>query len=53
VEGGAVGTDDYGARDNAFTGDVLWGQIDVAAAAADEDHRIMPEELLRVAMARQ
>jgi hypothetical protein len=53
VEGGAVVTDDYGTHGNAFTGEVNWVQIDVAGAAADEDHLITPEELLRVAMARQ
>jgi hypothetical protein len=28
-------------------------QLDVAEAAEDEDHRISPDERLRVAMARQ
>jgi arylsulfatase len=46
-------SDDYGARDSEFTGDVRWVQIDVDAAAADADHLIGPDELLRVAMARQ
>jgi hypothetical protein len=32
---------------------VNWVEIDVGMAAADSDHRIDPEELLRVAMARQ
>ena len=40
-------------RDSEFTGNVRWVQIDVDAAAEDEDHLIGPEELLRVAMARQ
>jgi arylsulfatase len=53
AEGGAVVTDDYGARGNAFTGEVTWVQLDVAAAAADADHLLTPEERLRVAMARQ
>jgi len=53
VEGGAVVTDDYGAHGNAFSGEVNWVQIDLAAAAADADHLITPEERLRVAMARQ
>ena len=30
-----------------------WVQIDIDAAAEDTDHLIGPEELLRVAMARQ
>ena len=46
-------SDDYGPTDNEFTGDVRWVQIDVDAAAEDTDHLIGPEELLRVAMARQ
>jgi arylsulfatase A-like enzyme len=46
-------SDDYGPRDSEFTGDVRWVQIDVDAAAEDADHLIGPEELLRVAMARQ
>ena len=38
---------------NAFTGEVNWVEIDVGDAAADADHRLDPNELLRVAMARQ
>ena len=38
---------------NAFTGEVNWVEIDVGTAAEDADHRIDPDELLRVAMARQ
>ncbi|HEX2513600.1 MAG TPA: arylsulfatase, partial [Chloroflexota bacterium] len=53
VEGGAVVTDDYGTHGNAFSGEVNWVQIDLAAAAEDADHLITPEERLRVAMARQ
>jgi arylsulfatase A-like enzyme len=45
-------SDDHG-YDNAFTGRVRWVQIDVDEAAEDVDHLISPEELLRVAMARQ
>jgi hypothetical protein len=45
-------SDDHG-YDNAFTGRVRWVQIDVDAAAEDLDHMVSPEELLRVAMARQ
>ena len=37
----------------AFTGEVNWVQIDVDQAAEDADHRIDPDELFRVAMARQ
>jgi arylsulfatase A-like enzyme len=45
-------SDDHG-PDNAFTGRVRWVQIDIDEAAEDVDHLISPEELLRVAMARQ
>ena len=46
-------SDDYGPSDNAFTGRVLWVQIDLGEDAEDADHLISPEERLRVAMARQ
>ena len=46
-------SDDYGPTDSEFTGNVRWVQLDVDAAAEDADHLIGPEELLRVAMARQ
>jgi arylsulfatase len=46
-------SDDYGPTDSEFTGTVQWVQLDVDAAAEDADHLIGPEELLRVAMARQ
>ena len=45
-------SDDHGYQ-NAFTGRIQWVQIDVDEAAEDLDHMISPEELLRVAMARQ
>jgi len=45
-------SDDHGS-DNAFTGRVRWVQIDIDDAAEDVDHLISPDELLRVAMARQ
>ena len=51
-EGGALVADDY-PTPNAFTGEVNWVEIDVADDAADADHRLDPDELLRVAMARQ
>jgi hypothetical protein len=46
-------SDDYGQRDSEFTGTVRWVQIDIDAAAEDADHHLDPNELLRVAMARQ
>jgi arylsulfatase A-like enzyme len=45
-------SDDHG-YENAFTGRVRWVQIDIDEAAEDLDHLISPEELLRVAMAKQ
>jgi arylsulfatase len=51
-EGGALVADDYPVP-NDFTGEVNWVEIDVDDAALDEDHRLSPDELLRVAMARQ
>jgi arylsulfatase len=51
-EDGALVADDYPAP-NRFTGEVNWVEIDVGDAAANGDHRLDPDELLRVAMARQ
>ena len=51
-EGGALVADDYPVP-NEFTGDVNWVEIDVGAAADDEDHKLDPDELVRVVMARQ
>jgi arylsulfatase A-like enzyme len=51
-DNGSPVADDY-PEPNAFTGDVHWVEIDVGEAADDADHRIDPDELLRVALARQ
>jgi arylsulfatase len=51
-EDGALVAADY-PLPNAFTGEVNWVEIDVDEAAADADHKLDPDELLRVAMARQ
>jgi arylsulfatase A-like enzyme len=51
-ENGALVADDYPVP-NTFTGEVNWVEIDVSKAADDADHQIDPDELLRVAMARQ
>jgi arylsulfatase len=51
-EGGALVAEDY-PTPNDFTGEVNWVEIDVDDAAVDADHRLEPDELLRVAMARQ
>ena len=51
-ENGALVADDYPVP-NHFTGEVNWVQIDAGEASADADHLLNPEEMLRVAMARQ
>ena len=51
-EGGALVADDYPVP-NDFTGEVNWVEIDVGAAAEDEDHKLDPDELVRIVMARQ
>ena len=51
-ENGALVADDYPVP-NAFTGEVNWVEIDVGDASADDDHKLDPDELFRVAMARQ
>jgi arylsulfatase A-like enzyme len=53
LEAGSAVSEEYGSRGNKFSGEVTWVEIDVDKAALDEDHRIAPEERLRVAMARQ
>jgi hypothetical protein len=50
-EGGSPVSEDYGARENAFSGQVNWVQIDLGKD--DHDHFIDPDERLRVAMTRQ
>ena len=52
-DAGSPVTEDYGPRGNAFTGKVKWVQIDIDAAAVDQDHLIDPEERFRLAMAKQ
>ena len=51
-EDGALVAEDYPVP-NAFSGAVDWVELDVGDAAADADHHLDPDELLRVAMARQ
>ena len=51
-EGGALVAEDYPVP-NDFTGEINWVEIDVGDAAQDADHQLDPDELLRVAMARQ
>jgi arylsulfatase len=51
-ENGALVADDYPVP-NTFTGVIRWIEIDVGAAAGDDDHVLDPQERFRVAMARQ
>jgi arylsulfatase len=51
-DNGSPVADDY-PQPNQFTGEIHWVEIDVGDAADDADHRIDPEELVRVALARQ
>jgi len=50
LEAGSPVSPDYGPKDNAFTGQVNWVEIDVDKEALDQDHFLSPEERLRVAM---
>ncbi len=50
---GAAVSPDYVPSDNAFNGRVRGVQIAIAEVAAAETHVVLPEEALRVAMARQ
>jgi len=52
-DSGTTVSDDYTAATSGFGGTVNWVQIDIDAAAADEDHLISPDERFRVAIARQ
>jgi arylsulfatase len=50
---GAPVSPDYGPHGNRFNGVVKGVQIAIAEAAESAEHRVSPEEALRVAMARQ
>jgi arylsulfatase len=50
---GTAVSDRYTSDGNLFTGKIEWIEIDIDAAAANEDHLISPEERLHLAMARQ
>jgi len=52
-DSGAPVSPDYGARGNAFTGGVKGVQLAIAEAAESVDHRVSPEEAIRIALARQ
>jgi arylsulfatase A-like enzyme len=53
MEAGSPVSPDYGPRNNAFTGQVNWVEIDVDKAALDQDHILTGEERFRVALALQ
>lgn len=53
LDSGSPVSPDYHAGRNAFTGRVKGVQLAIAEAAVAENHRVSPEEALRVAMARQ
>src|SRR5262245_51815578 len=46
-------SEDYGPRGNDFDGKVNWVRIDIDAAAKSAEHRIAPDEIFRILMARQ
>ena len=50
-ETGSATSPDYGPKDNEFSGQVNWVQIDLEKD--DHDHLISPDERFRIAMARQ
>ena len=50
---GAPVSPEYGPHGNAFTGRVKGVEISIADAAENSDHLVTPEEVIRVAMARQ
>jgi len=50
-ETGSATSPDYGPKDNEFSGQVNWVQIDLEKD--DHDHLISPNERFRIAMARQ
>ncbi|HEY1857112.1 hypothetical protein [Acidocella sp.] len=52
-DNGAPVSPDYGPHGNAFTGRVKGVQIAITDAAEAADHKVSPEEAIRIAMARQ
>jgi arylsulfatase len=53
VDTGSPVSTDYGARGNEFNGRVKGVQLAIKEDAVSADHRISPEEAIRIAMARQ
>jgi arylsulfatase len=52
-DSGSPVSPDYGARGNAYTGRVKGVEIAIADAAESVDHLVSPEEVVRIALARQ
>ena len=52
-DSGAPVSPDYGSRGNAFNGRVKGVQLAIADAAENSDHLVSPEDVIRIAMARQ
>ena len=50
-DAGSPVSPDYGPKDNEFSGEINWVQIDLEKD--DQDHLITTEERFKVAMARQ
>jgi len=53
MEAGSPVSPDYGPKDNAFSGEINWVELDVDKAALDQDHILTGEERFKVAMAFQ
>jgi arylsulfatase len=53
VDTGSPVSPDYGARGNEFNGRVKGVQLAIKEDAVSADHRVSPEEAIRIAMARQ
>ena len=53
VDNGSPVSQDYGARGNEFTGTVKGVQLTISEDAVSLDHLVVPEEAIRMAMARQ
>jgi arylsulfatase A-like enzyme len=53
VDTGSPVSPDYGSRGNEFNGRIKGVQLAIAEDAVSADHRVSPEEALRLAMARQ
>jgi arylsulfatase A-like enzyme len=52
-QAGSPSSTDYGPKDNEFSGEVNWVEIDIGKDAENLDHLITPEQRLSVAMAIQ